>query len=56
MVAFLVKLYQHLLASVIHGITDGLYRFRKAIAPDPIAEALHNLLVALGFARPPATA
>jgi hypothetical protein len=52
MVPFLVKLYQHLLAPVIHATTDGLYHFRTAIAADPIADALHALLVALGIARP----
>jgi hypothetical protein len=52
MAAFLVKLYQQLLAPVIHSITDGLHHFRTAIAADPIAEALHALLVALGIAPP----
>lgn len=57
MVAFLVKLYQHLLAPVVQAVTDGIHHFRSAIAPDPIADALHGLLVALGIARPhPATA
>ena len=52
MVAFLVKLYQHLLAPVVHAITDGLHHFRTAIAVDPLGEALHALLVVLGIAAP----
>ena len=52
MVAFLVKLYQQLLAPVVEAAFDGLHHFRTSIAPDPIAEALHGLLVALGIARP----
>ena len=51
-VAFLVKLYRHLLAPVVQAATDGLHQFRSAIADDPIAEALHCLLVTLGIARP----
>jgi len=51
-VAFLVKLYQHLLGPVVQAATDGLHHFRTAIAADPIAEALHTLLITLGIARP----
>ena len=51
-VAFLVKLYRHLLTPVIEAATDGIREFRSAIAADPIAEALHSLLVTLGIARP----
>jgi hypothetical protein len=51
-VAFLVKVHQHLLAPVVNAASDGLYHFRTAIAPDPIADALHTLLLALGIARP----
>lgn len=51
-VAFLVKLYRHVLAPVIQAAVDGLHHFRTAIAADPIAEALHHLLLTLGIARP----
>ena len=56
-VAFLVKLYRHLVAPVVQAATDGLHHFRTAVTPDPIADALHTLLVTLGIVRPqPATA
>ena len=51
-VAFLVKLYRHLVAPVVQAATDGIHHFRTAIAADPIADALHALLVALGIAQP----
>jgi hypothetical protein len=51
-VAFLVKLYRHLLTPVIEVAADGIHQFRSGIAADPIAEALHALLVTLGLARP----
>jgi hypothetical protein len=51
-IAFLVKLYRHLLAPVIQAATDGIHRFRTATVPDPIADALHALLIALGIAQP----
>jgi len=51
-VAFLVKLYRHLLAPVVQAATDGIHQFRTAIVHDPIAEALHALLVTLGIAQP----
>jgi hypothetical protein len=51
-VAFLVKLYRHLLAPVVQAATDGIHQFRTAIVHDPIAEALHSLLVTLGIAQP----
>jgi len=51
-VAFLVKLYRHVLTPVIEAATDGLHQFRSAIAADPIAEALHALFITLGMARP----
>jgi hypothetical protein len=51
-VAFLVKLYRQLMAPVIHAAVDGLHHFRTAIAADPIANALHALLTALGIAQP----
>jgi hypothetical protein len=55
-VAFLVKLYRHLLAPVIDAAADGIHQFRSAIAADPIAESLHSLLITLGIARPRALA
>jgi hypothetical protein len=51
-VAFLVKLYRHLLTPVINAAADGIHQFRSAIAADPIAESLHSLLLTLGIARP----
>jgi len=51
-VAFLVKLYQHLLAPVVQAATDGIHQFRTAIVHDPIADALHALLITLGIAQP----
>jgi len=51
LIAFLVKLYRHLLAPVIDAATNGIHRFRTAIVPDPIADALHALLIALGIAQ-----
>ena len=51
-VAFLVKLYRHLLTPVINAAADGIHQFRSAIAADPIAESLHSLLITLGIARP----
>jgi hypothetical protein len=51
-VAFLVKLYRRLMAPVVQAAVDGLHHFQTAIAADPIADALHALLVALGIARP----
>ncbi len=51
-VAFLIKLYRHLLAPVIEAATDGIHHFRTAIVHDPIADALHALLITLGIARP----
>jgi len=52
-VAFLVKLYPQLLAPVVQAATDGIHQFRTAIVPDPIADALHALLITLGIAPPP---
>lgn len=49
-VAFLLKLYRHLLAPVVDAAGHGLHHFRSAIAQDPIAAALHALLVTLGIA------
>ncbi len=49
-VAFLVKLYRHLFAPVVQAATDGIHHFRTAIAPDPVADALHALLITLGIA------
>jgi hypothetical protein len=51
-VAFLVKLYRHLLAPVVQAATDGIHQFRTAIVHDPIADALHALLITLGIAQP----
>jgi len=51
-VAFLVKLYRHLLAPVIQAATDGIHQFRTGVIDDPIAAALHALLITLGIARP----
>ncbi len=51
-VAFLVKLYRHILAPVVQAAVDGLHQFRNALADDPIADALHTLLLTLGIARP----
>jgi len=51
-VAFLVKLYRKLMAPVVQAAVDGLHHFRTAIAADPIADALHALLLALGIAQP----
>ena len=51
-VAFLVKLYRHLVAPVVQAATDGIHQFRTAIASDPIADALHALLITLGIAQP----
>jgi hypothetical protein len=51
-VAFLVKLYRKLMVPVVQAAVDGLHHFRTAIAADPIADALHALLVALGIAQP----
>jgi hypothetical protein len=51
-VAVLVKLYRHLLAPVIEAATDGIHHFRTAIVHDPIADALHALLITLGIAHP----
>lgn len=51
-VAFLVKLYRHVLAPVIQAATDGIHQFRTSLADDPIAESLHSLLITLGIARP----
>lgn len=51
-VAFLVKLYRHLLAPVIQAATDGIHQFRTAVIDDPIAAALHSLLITLGIAQP----
>ncbi len=50
-VAFLVKLYRHLLAPVIQAATDGIHRFRTGVIDDPIAAALHALLITLGIAQ-----
>ncbi len=50
-VAFLVKLYRHLLAPVVQAAVDGVHHFRTGIADDPIAEALYHLLVTLGLVR-----
>jgi hypothetical protein len=50
-VAFLVKLYSHLLAPIVQAARDGIHHFRTAVAADPIADALHSLLVALGIQR-----
>jgi hypothetical protein len=54
-VAFLVKLYRHLLAPVIQAATDGIHQFRTGVVDDPIAAALHSLLITLGIARPSST-
>jgi hypothetical protein len=51
-VAFLIKLYRQLMAPVVQAAVHGLHQFRTAIATDPIADALHALLVALGIAQP----
>jgi hypothetical protein len=51
-VAFLVKLYRHLLAPVVQAASDGIHQFRTAVVHDPIADALHALLFALGIAHP----
>jgi hypothetical protein len=51
-VAFLVKLYRQLMAPVVQAAVDGLHYFRTAIAADPIADALHALLTALGITHP----
>ena len=51
-VAFLVKLYRKLMAPVVQAAVDGVHHFRSAIAADPIADALHALLVVLGIAQP----
>jgi len=50
-VAFLVKLYQKLMAPVVQAAVDGLHHFHNAIAADPIADALHALLLALGIVQ-----
>jgi hypothetical protein len=50
-VAFLVKLYRQLMAPVVQAAVDGLHYFRTAIAADPVADALHALLTALGIAQ-----
>ncbi len=50
-VAFLVKLYRHLIAPVVQAATDGIHRFRTAIAQDPIAQALDQLFITLGLSR-----
>ena len=50
-VAFLLKVYRKLMAPVIEAAVDGVHHFRAAIAADPIADALHALLIALGIAR-----
>jgi hypothetical protein len=55
-VAFLVKLYRHVLAPVIDAAADGIHHFRSALTADPIAESLHALLITLGIARPRALA
>jgi hypothetical protein len=52
MMPFLVKLYSHLLAPVAQAAIDGIHHFHINTAPDPIADALHNTLSALGIARP----
>jgi hypothetical protein len=51
-VAFLVKLYRHVLAPVLQAATDGVHQFRTALADDPIADALHTLLLTLGIVGP----
>jgi hypothetical protein len=51
-VAFLVKLYRHVLAPVVQAAADGVHQFRTALADDPIADALHALLLTLGIVRP----
>jgi len=51
-VAFLVKLYRHVLAPVVQAAADGVHQFRTALADDPIADALHTLLLTLGIVRP----
>jgi hypothetical protein len=50
MVAFLVKLYAHLLAPVVNAVGSGVRTFKTCIAQDPVSDALHNVLVALGIA------
>ncbi len=51
-VTFLVKLYSHLIAPVVRAATDGIHRFRDSLTQDPIAQALHEMLTALGIAAP----
>jgi hypothetical protein len=39
------------MAPVVQAAVDGVHHFRSAIAADPIADALHALLVVLGIAQ-----
>jgi hypothetical protein len=51
-VTFLVKLYTHFIAPVVQAATNGIHRFRTAVAQDPIAQALDNMFTALGIGTP----
>ena len=41
-IAFLVKLYRHVLAPVVQAAVDGVHHFRTALADDPRRRPAHS--------------